>query len=109
MASVIAIVSWRWIPFVMLILLAGLQSLPDSTVEAAHRRRERFRHVPPHHLAAPDALCRDRALARTIFILSEFGIFVTTAGGPDDQPALSDFLGGVLEAERRSGERLSSP
>ena len=87
MPSVIAIVSWQWIPFVMLILLAGLQSLPDSTVEAARidgaTGFNMFRHIILPHLTR----CIEIALLlETIFILSEFGIiFVTTSGGPGIQ------------------------
>jgi len=87
MASVIAIVSWQWIPFVMLILLAGLQSLPDSTIEAARIDGASgfgmFRHIILPHLTR---FIEIALLLETIFILSEFGtIFVTTAGGPGIQ------------------------
>lgn len=87
MATVIAIVSWQWIPFVMLILLAGLQSLPDSTVEAARIDGASgfgmFRHIILPHLTR---FIEIALLLETIFILSEFGtIFVTTAGGPGIQ------------------------
>lgn len=87
MASVIAVVSWQWIPFVMLILLAGLQSLPDSTVEAARIDGavgfNMFRHIILPHLTR---FIEIALLLETIFILSEFGIiFVTTTGGPGIQ------------------------
>ena len=84
MATVIGIVSWQWIPFVMLILLAGLQSLPDSTVEAARidgaSGFSMFRHIVLPHLKR---FIEIALLLETIFILSVFGaIFVTTSGGP---------------------------
>ncbi len=87
MATVIGIVSWQWIPFVMLILLAGLQSLPDSTTEAARidgaSGFTMFRHIILPHLRQ---FVEIALLLETIFILSEFGtIFVTTAGGPGIQ------------------------
>ncbi len=87
MATVIGIVSWQWIPFVMLILLAGLQSLPDSTIEAARidgaSGLGMFRHIIFPHLTR---FVEIALLLETIFILSEFGtIFVTTAGGPGIQ------------------------
>jgi sorbitol/mannitol transport system permease protein len=87
MASVIGIVSWQWIPFVMLILLAGLQSLPDSTVEAARidgaSGFAMFRYIILPHLTR---FIEIALLLETIFILSEFGtIFVTTTGGPGIQ------------------------
>ena len=84
MATVIGIVSWQWIPFVMLILLAGLQSLPDSTVEAARidgaSGFSMFRHIVLPHLKR---FIEIALLLETVFILSVFGvIFVTTSGGP---------------------------
>lgn len=87
MASVIGIVSWQWIPFVMLILLAGLQSLPDSTLEAARidgaQGLQMFRFIVLPHLRR---FIEIALLLETIFILSEFGIiFVTTSGGPGIQ------------------------
>lgn len=87
MASVIGIVSWQWIPFVMLILLAGLQSLPESTVEAARidgaQGPAMFRFIILPHLRR---FIEIALLLETIFILSEFGvIFVTTSGGPGIQ------------------------
>jgi sorbitol/mannitol transport system permease protein len=87
MGSVIAIVSWQWIPFVMLILLAGLQSLPDSTLEAARidgaSGFAMFRYIMLPHLRR---FIEIALLLETIFILNEFGIiFVTTTGGPGIQ------------------------
>lgn len=87
LASVIGIISWQWIPFVMLILLAGLQSLPDSTVEAARIDGASgfgmFRHIILPHLGK---FIEIALLLETIFILSAFGvIFVTTSGGPGIQ------------------------
>ena len=87
LATVIGIISWQWIPFVMLILLAGLQSLPDSTVEAARidgaSGFTMFRHIIIPHLGK---FIEIALLLETIFILSAFGvIFVTTSGGPGIQ------------------------
>ena len=87
LATVIGIISWQWIPFVMLILLAGLQSLPESTVEAARidgaSGFSMFRHIIIPHLKK---FIEIALLLETIFILSAFGvIFVTTSGGPGIQ------------------------
>ena len=87
LASVIGITSWQWTPFVMLILLAGLQSLPDTTVEAARidgaSGFAMFRHIIIPHLTR---FIEIALLLETIFILSVFGIiFVTTSGGPGIQ------------------------
>ena len=87
MPTVIAIISWQWIPFVMLILLAGLQSLPESTLEAARidgaTGLTMFYYIVLPHLRR---FIEIALLLETIFILSEFGIiFVTTTGGPGIQ------------------------
>lgn len=87
MGTIIGIVAWQWIPFVMLILLAGLQSLPESTVEAARidgaSGWSMFRYIVLPHLTR---FIEIALLLETIFILSEFGIiFVTTSGGPGIQ------------------------
>jgi sorbitol/mannitol transport system permease protein len=87
MATVVAIVSWQWTPFVMLILLAGLQSLPDSTREAAWLDGAgpvaMFRYITLPHLKR---FIEIALLLEVIFILNVFGeIFVTTGGGPGIQ------------------------
>lgn len=84
MASIIGIVSWQWTPFVMLILLAGLQSLPGDIVEAASLDGagplDLFRFVTLPHLRR---FIEIAMLLEVIFILNEFGsIFVVTSGGP---------------------------
>ncbi len=84
MASVVGITTWQWTPFVMLILLAGLQSLPQSTLEAA--RIDGAGPVPMFRFIVLPHLRRFIEIAlllETIFILNVFGIiFVTTTGGP---------------------------
>lgn len=87
MLSIITIVSWQWTPFVMLILLAGLQSLPDSTLEAASidgaSGLALFTNIVLPHLRR---FIEIALLLETIFILNVFGvIFVTTTGGPGIQ------------------------
>ncbi len=84
MASIIAIVSWQWIPFVMLILLAGLQSLPDPMLEAARidgaGQVGLFRYIVLPHLKR---FIEIALLLEIIFLLNIFGeIFVVTSGGP---------------------------
>jgi sorbitol/mannitol transport system permease protein len=47
-AAVITTLVWQWTPFMMLILLAGLQSQSDEILEARpRRRRERLADLPP--------------------------------------------------------------
>lgn len=84
MPSVIAVVAWQWTPFVMLILLAGLQSLPESTIEAARLDGASgvtmFRYILLPHLKR---FIEIALLLETIFVLNIFGeIFVMTTGGP---------------------------
>ena len=84
MAAIVGIVSWQWTPFVMLILLAGLQSLPQSTVEAAYMDGAGpialFRYITLPHLRR---FIEIALLLEIIFILNVFGhIFVVTSGGP---------------------------
>ncbi|GIV80576.1 sugar ABC transporter permease [Litorilinea aerophila] len=84
MQTIILIVSWQWTPFVMLILLAGLQSMPESILEAASLDGAggltMFRYMILPHL---QRFIEIALLLETIFILNVFGvIFVTTSGGP---------------------------
>lgn len=84
MTSVVVIVSWQWIPFVMLILLAGLQSLPESALEAASidgaHGMTMFRYIVLPHLRT---FIEIALLLEVIFVLNVFGvIYVTTSGGP---------------------------
>jgi sorbitol/mannitol transport system permease protein len=82
--SIVAIVSWEWIPFAVLILLPALQSLNPEQVEAARLDGARgfavFRHIELPHLLRPMAVV---AMIEMIFLLSLFAeIYVTTGGGP---------------------------
>ncbi|HEY9699443.1 MAG TPA: sugar ABC transporter permease [Trichocoleus sp.] len=84
MPSVIAIVSWEWLPFALLILLTAIQSLDDEQVEAARmdgaKSVDIFRYITLPHLGRAIAVL---AMIETIFFLTIFAeIFVTTSGGP---------------------------
>ena len=87
MASVIVIVIWQWMPFMMLILLAGLQSLSYEQVEAAQIDGASplgiLKAVILPHLRRYIEIA---VLMEILFILSVFGvIFITTTGGPGIQ------------------------
>ena len=87
MAAVIVVIVWQWTPFMMLILLAGLQSLDHDQIEAAQidggGPPTLFRYIVLPHLQRYIELA---ALMETLFILSVFGvIFVLTSGGPGIQ------------------------
>lgn len=82
--SVMFIVAWEWTSFVMLVILAGLQSIPDEVLEAAKVDGAgafmTFWRItfPLLRKAYEIAL-----LFGTIFIFQTFAeIYVTTAGGP---------------------------
>jgi len=82
--SIIFIVAWEWSPFVMLVILAGLQSVPGEVLEAAKvdgaNAFTTFWRVVFPLLRKPYQIA---ILFGTIFIFQTFGeIYVTTAGGP---------------------------
>jgi sorbitol/mannitol transport system permease protein len=84
MFSIILISSWRWVPFAMLVLLAGLQALPDEHLEAARvdgaSWGQQMRFVVLPHLRPFLELT---ALLLSMNILQTFGeIALLTAGGP---------------------------
>ena len=84
MFSVIIVDVWQWTPFVFLVLLAGLQAIPQEPYEAAlidgSSRWQTFRHVTLP-LLKPAILIV--LLLRTMDLLRVFDqIFSLTEGGP---------------------------
>jgi multiple sugar transport system permease protein len=84
MASVIIADVWQWTPFMFLILLAGLQAIPQEPYEAAlvdgSTRWQTFRYVTLP-LLRPAILIA--LLLRTMDLLRVFDhIFILTEGGP---------------------------
>jgi sorbitol/mannitol transport system permease protein len=84
MFSIVLIVTWEWTPFMMLILLAGLQSLQQEHLEAAQIDGagpiETFYYIILPHLRRYIEIA---VLLEVLFVLNIFGeIFVTTTGGP---------------------------
>ena len=84
MASVIIADVWQWTPFMFLILLAGLQAIPQEPYEAAlidgSSAWQTFRHVTLP-LLKPAILIA--LLLRTMDLLRVFDqIFILTEGGP---------------------------
>ena len=82
--AVIAVDVWQWTPFVFLVLLAGLQAIPQEPYEAAlidgSSRWQTFRHVTLP-LLKPAILIV--LLLRTMDLLRVFDqIFILTEGGP---------------------------
>jgi sorbitol/mannitol transport system permease protein len=82
--SIVMVTSWRWTPFAMLVLLAGLQALPDDQLEAARVDGagwpQQLRAVVLPHLRPFLELT---ALLLSMNIIQTFGeIALLTAGGP---------------------------
>ncbi len=83
-ATVALVDTWQWSPFVALIVLGGLQSLPGSVYEAAEvdgvSRWAVFRYITLP-LLAPTLLTA--AILRSVDLLRFFDIiYITTGGGP---------------------------
>lgn len=83
-ASIIAVDIWQWTPFMFLILLAGLQAIPEEPYEAAlidgSTPWQTFRHITVP-LLKPAILIA--LLLRTMDLLRVFDqIFILTEGGP---------------------------
>jgi sorbitol/mannitol transport system permease protein len=82
--SIVSMAAWQWTPFMMLILLAGLQGIPEEVREAARIDgagvvRE-FRAITLPLLGPYIQLA---VLLGVIYVLQLFGeIFVATQGGP---------------------------
>jgi sorbitol/mannitol transport system permease protein len=94
LASVIAIVSWEWLPFALLILLTAVQSLDHEQREAARMDGAgaiaQFFFITLPHLSRAISVV---IMIETIFLLSVFAeIFVTTSGGPGNATTNLAFL-----------------
>jgi sorbitol/mannitol transport system permease protein len=94
LASVIAIVSWEWLPFALLILLTAVQSLDHEQKEAARMDGAgvfaQFIFITLPHLSRAISVV---VMIETIFLLTVFAeIFVTTSGGPGNATTNLAFL-----------------
>ncbi len=94
LASVVAIVSWEWLPFALLILLTAIQSLDHEQREAARMDGAgpvaQFVFITLPHLSRAISVV---IMIETIFLLTVFAeIFVTTAGGPGNATTNLAFL-----------------
>ncbi|CCN70832.1 carbohydrate ABC transporter permease [Vibrio nigripulchritudo] len=94
LGSIIAMLSWQWMPFALLIFMTSLQSMDTEQKEAAvldgANGFQVFRYLTLPHLARPIAVVM---MIETIFLLSVFAeIFVTTSGGPGYESTNLAFL-----------------
>nr|WP_281386566.1 sugar ABC transporter permease [Jiangella mangrovi] len=84
--SVVIMMTWRFAGFYMLILLAGLQSIPDDVYEAARldgaNRWQTLRHVTLPLLRPSLALCTILIITGALLAFEQF--YVLTNGGPDN-------------------------
>jgi len=82
--SVIIASVWRWAPFTVFILLAGLQSIDPTLYEAASidgaSTLKRFQHITLPYLKTPIAIA---LLFRSLDLFKTFDeIYILTGGGP---------------------------
>jgi sorbitol/mannitol transport system permease protein len=94
MATIVTIEVWRWTPFMMLIVLAGLQSQNLETLEAARvdgaDAISTFRYITLPFIRPFVEL---GALLGSLFIVQTFdSIFMTTQGGPGEATTNIPFL-----------------
>jgi sorbitol/mannitol transport system permease protein len=84
MGAVVTALVWQWTPFMMLILLAGLQAQPHDVLEAARidgaGSAQIFRFITVPHLRQYLELS---VLLGSIYVLQTFdAVFTITQGGP---------------------------
>jgi polyol transport system permease protein len=84
MVAIIVALVWQWTPFMMLILLAGLQSQSSDILEAAKIDRatpmQTFRFITLPHMRRYIELA---ALLGTVYVVQTFdAIYTITQGGP---------------------------
>jgi sorbitol/mannitol transport system permease protein len=92
--SVIAVLVWRWAPFMMLILLAGMQSISEEVREAVRvdgaTAWQEFRDVTLPHLGRFMQL---GGLLGAVFISQEIDpIYMMTKGGPGNATTTLPYL-----------------
>src|SRR5205807_5954106 len=83
LGSIVTVLVWQWTPFMMLIMLAGLQSQPGDVIEAANVDGASalgvFRQLTLPHLRRYLEL---GALLGSIYIVQAFdAVFTITSGG----------------------------
>jgi sorbitol/mannitol transport system permease protein len=94
MATVVAVEVWRWTPFMMLIILAGLQSQNPEVLEAAHvdgaNSFQTFRRIT---LPLVRPFVELGALLGSLFVVQTYdSIYMLTYGGPGEDTTNVPFL-----------------
>jgi len=110
LAALVAIISWEWLPYALLVLLTAVQSIDNEQKEAARMDGAgpiaQFFYLTLPHLSRAIGVV---VMIETIFLLTVFAeIFVTTNGGPGNasttlaylifRSALQDFNAGAASA-----------
>jgi sorbitol/mannitol transport system permease protein len=93
-ASIITVLTWRWAPFMMLILLAGMQSISEEVREAVRvdgaTAWQEFRDITLPHLYR---FLQLGGLLGTVFIIQEVDpIYMMTKGGPGNATTTLPYL-----------------
>jgi len=94
LGSIIAINVWQWTPFMMLLMLAGLVSIPSSLYEAAALENAKWYHVARYiELPAIKDVILIGIILRVIDNLKLFDlVYITTRGGPGDSTELLTYF-----------------
>jgi multiple sugar transport system permease protein len=94
LGSIIAINAWQWTPFMMLLMLAGLVSIPSALYEAASLENAKWHHIARWiELPAIRNIVLVGIILRVIDNLKLFDlVFITTRGGPGDSTELLTFF-----------------
>jgi len=92
--SIIGVLVWRWAPFMMLILLAGMQSISEEVREAVRvdgaTAWQEFRDITLPHLSR---FLQLGGLLGTVFIVQELDpIYMMTKGGPGNATTTLPYL-----------------
>ena len=110
LSAIVAILSWEWLPYALLVLLTAVQSLDGEQKEAAlvdgAGPLAQFWYLTLPHLSRAIGVV---VMVETIFLLAVFAeIYVTTNGGPGNastnlaylifRSALQDFNAGAASA-----------
>jgi sorbitol/mannitol transport system permease protein len=92
--SIVGVLVWRWAPFMMLILLAGMQSISEEVREAARvdgaTAWQEFRGITFPHLSRFIQL---GGLLGTVYIIQEVDpLYMMTKGGPGNATTTLPYL-----------------
>ncbi|MEA4898024.1 carbohydrate ABC transporter permease [Bacillota bacterium Meth-B3] len=97
---------WQWMPFFVLIILGGLQSLPGEVLESANIDGANW-FVTTFNIKLPMIMnhMQTAIMLGLIFLIKEFGlILVTTAGGPGKSSySLAYYIYDIVFTSKRVG------